>query len=238
MTEPAQQVVSRARLSGGSSNEAIYAMVARAIAANHQGRGLIVDVGCGSGNLHGYVGAMFDRYVGADALRYEGFPEAAELVIADLEQGTIPLPSAVADVVVAIETIEHLENPRAFARELTRLAKPGGWVIITTPNQLSLHSKACLVLKHRFAAFQEVHYPAHLTALLEVDLQRIAHECGLSGIQIRYSETGRMAFTAQNYPRFISRRFSRSLSDNVLLMARKCSGAGVAAAAPADPTRA
>lgn len=35
------------------------------------------------------------------------------------------------DGVVAIEIIEHLENPYHFLREATRIAK--GWVIITTP---------------------------------------------------------------------------------------------------------
>jgi 2-polyprenyl-3-methyl-5-hydroxy-6-metoxy-1,4-benzoquinol methylase len=38
----------------------------------------------------------------------------------------IPLADAVADLVVCVETIEHLGNPRALTLELTRLAKPGG----------------------------------------------------------------------------------------------------------------
>ncbi len=87
------------------------------------------------------------------------------------------MPDEAADVVAAVETIEHLENPRAFVRELVRLVKPDGWVIVTTPNQLSLLSLITLLIKHRFSAFQDVHYPAHLTALLEVDLKRIAAEC-------------------------------------------------------------
>jgi 2-polyprenyl-3-methyl-5-hydroxy-6-metoxy-1,4-benzoquinol methylase len=43
-----------------------------------------------------------------------------------------------ADVVASVETIEHLENPRAFMRQLARVVKPGGVVIVSTPNQLSL----------------------------------------------------------------------------------------------------
>jgi hypothetical protein len=106
-------------------------------------------------------------------------------------------------------------------RELTRLAKPGAWLIVTTPNQLSLASLATLAVKHRFSYFQDVHYPAHLTALLEVDLMRIAGECGLDDARIEYTASGRVPFTARHYPKFASRAFPRALSDNVLLAARK-----------------
>jgi len=82
------------------------------------------------------------------------------------QSGGIPLTDSSADVVSAIEVIEHLENPRAFMWKLVRLTKPEGWVIVTTPNQLSLLT---LFVKHRFLAFQDVDYPAHLTALLEID---------------------------------------------------------------------
>ena len=92
-----------------------------------------------------------------------------------------------ADVVAAVEVVEHLENPRAFCRELARIVKPGGWVVVTTPNQLSLLSLLTLVVKQRFSAFQDVSYPAHITALLETDLRRIARNAvsGMSkfGIQ-------------------------------------------------------
>ena len=116
-------------------------------------------------NLWSYLGLRFDRYVGVDVVRYDGLPEEIEFYQIDLDTGRAPLPDAAGDVVVAVETIEHLENPRAFVRELTRLAKPGGWLIVTTPNQLSLLSKMTLILKNQFNAFQAGSYPAHLTAL-------------------------------------------------------------------------
>jgi hypothetical protein len=101
-------------------------------------------------------------------------------------------------MMVSVKTIEHLENPRSFMRrQLARLARPGGPAIVTTPNQLSPLSKTTLVLKNQFNAFQEKPglYPAHLTALLEVDLLRIATECGLVRSTIRYTDSGRIPFT-------------------------------------------
>jgi 2-polyprenyl-3-methyl-5-hydroxy-6-metoxy-1,4-benzoquinol methylase len=178
-------------------------------------------VGCGTGRLWSFLGARFDRYVGVDLIRYEGFPAGGEFHPADLTSEQLPLPDDSADVVASVETIEHLENPRAFARELVRVAKPGGWIIITTPNQLSLLSLLTLLVKKNFNAFQDVHYPAHLTALLEVDLRRIASECGLTDISIMYSYEGRLVMTPLHYPRFLARLFPRPLSDNLLLAGRK-----------------
>jgi 2-polyprenyl-3-methyl-5-hydroxy-6-metoxy-1,4-benzoquinol methylase len=211
----------RARQSLGISEAAIYTMVALALEGRHNGGGLIVDVGCGAGQLRPFLDKCFDQYIGVDAVSYDDFPSESEFKLADLDTGQVPLPNATADVVVSVETIEHLENPRAFVRELVRLVKPGGWVVVTTPNQLSVLSLLTLVIKHRFSAFQDVHYPAHLSALLEVDLRRIASECGLTDVCITYSLQGRLVLTPWHYPKSLSKLFPSILSDNLLLIGRK-----------------
>jgi SAM-dependent methyltransferase len=214
-------VEARARRSLGGSEDAIHALVERAVRARHAGGGTLVDVGCGTGALWSRLADRFDRYVGVDAAWYDGFPGGGELVLADLDAAALPLPAGTADVVAAVETIEHLENPRAFVRSLARLARPGGWVVVTTPNQLSLLSKATLLLKNRFNAFQDASYPAHLTALLEIDLRRMAAECGLAEVAVEFTGSGRVPGTGRHYPAALAGRFPRALSDNVLLAARK-----------------
>ncbi len=123
-------------------------------------------------------------------------------------------------MVSSLETIEHLENPRRFVRELVRVLKPGGRIFISTPNQLSLLSKLTLVVKNEFNAFQEAAglYPAHLTALLETDLTRMARECSLEEIEIHYTNQGRIPSRARSWPSFCR---GRLFSDNVILAARK-----------------
>ncbi len=219
-------VEARARLSRGTSGAAILQAVADALTGRPRG-GVLVDVGCGAGDLWAVVAPRFDRYVGLDAARYDGFPTAAEFARHDLDAGRCPLPDGVGDVVAAVETVEHLENPRAFVRELARLTKPGGWVVVTTPNQLSLLSLLTLIAFGEFNAFRAGSYPAHRTALLAIDLRRIAAECGLTDVRVTYSGSGRVPGTARKYPAALSRRLPRLLSDNVLLVARK--PAGVAA---------
>ncbi|OLE54042.1 MAG: hypothetical protein AUG51_10435 [Acidobacteria bacterium 13_1_20CM_3_53_8] len=211
---------SRAAQSLGISNTAIYQMVADALREKRLG-GLIVDAGCGVGNLWNFVHSNFKEYVGVDAVQYREFPAGAKFIQADLNINQVPLRENSADVAVAVEVIEHLENPRAFMRELARIIKPGGLIIITTPNQLSLLSLLSLLIKRQFVAFQDVHYPAHITALLETDLKRIALECGLVDLKIAYSLQGRIVLTPWSYPKFLSKLFPRALSDNLLLLGKK-----------------
>lgn len=210
----------RAALSRGTSNDPIYAMVTRVVRETGVRARVLIDIGCGAGTLSAVLEGTFDRYVGCDLVAYEGFPRAewASFIRTDLEQPSLPIASATGDVVTAVETIEHIENPRALVRELARIARPKALVIVTTPNQLSLASKATLVVRNRFSAFQDCSYPAHLTALLESDLLRIARECGLTEPSIHWSDSGRLPLTSRHWPRLFR---GRAFSDNVLLSARK-----------------
>ena len=97
-----------------------------------------------------------------------------------------------------------------------RASKPEDLILVTTPNQLSLHSLITLLTGRRFAAFQDVDYPAHLTALLEDDLPRIATEVGLIDLTIVYSLAGQIPKTTLSYPRAMSRLWLRALSDNLM----------------------
>jgi len=181
---------------------------------------VLLDIGCGNGALRSFVGNQIGRYVGADILRYEDFPADAEFHPVDLDRLPIPLSDRFADAVVAVETIEHLENPRALMREMVRLCRPGGGVIVTTPNQLSLASKTFLLTRNQFQAFQKAPglYPAHITALLEIDLIRIAQECGLADCTIMYSNHGRIPLTRAHWPAALG---GRAFSDNLALIARR-----------------
>ena len=214
-------VDARARQSLGASSEAIHRMVAAAL-ERHGINGIrVFDVGCGHGALHAAVKNRFAEYHGLDAVRYSGLPDGSVFTPIDLDAADWAVAPGSGDLVAAIETIEHLENPWAFVRQLAALAAPGGWVVMTTPNQLSVLSLLTLVAKRRFSAFQDAHYPAHRTALLESDLCRMAEASGLSVIEIGYSAQGRIPLTGGHYPAAASRRWPRRLSDNLMIVARK-----------------
>lgn len=213
-------VEQRARRSLGTSDRAIYDAVARLL-AERDARGTLADVGCGTGDLWSRVRDRFPTCIGVDAVRYDGLPPEVVLRTADLDATPIPIADASVDAAVAVEVIEHLENPRAFVRELVRIVKPGGWLVVTTPNQLSALSLLTLVTRGRFAAFQDREYPAHRTALLAIDLLRIARECRLRDEAIEYTCHGRVPLTPWHYPAALARLAPPRFSDNLILIARR-----------------
>jgi 2-polyprenyl-3-methyl-5-hydroxy-6-metoxy-1,4-benzoquinol methylase len=214
------ELETRARQSLGASDDVIYAAAASAL-RRRGAHGRIVDVGCGTGRLRTFLGDMIESYAGVDAIQYEGLPSGIAFMRSDLNRDPIPVPDHSADMAISIETIEHLENPRAFVRELVRIVKPGGWIVVTTPNQRSVVSLGALLLKGHFSAFGSRNYPAHQTALLDTDLSRIATDNGLCEVAIEFTCIGRMPLSSARYPRPLSRLFPRAMSDNVLLIARK-----------------
>jgi 2-polyprenyl-3-methyl-5-hydroxy-6-metoxy-1,4-benzoquinol methylase len=214
-------VADRARRTAGRSDDAIHDAVERVLAERRPRPGAVLDVGCGTGGLAARLAARWPRYVGVDAVRHAGLDPACEFHAVDLDAEALPLPDDAVDLTVSVETIEHLENPRRFVRELARVTGPGGMVIVTTPNQLSALSLLCLLTRGRFVAFQDVDYPAHVTALLESDLRRIAGESGLTDVRVDYTRAGRMPLTRHRYPAALSAWFPRRCSDNVVLSALK-----------------
>lgn len=150
----------RARLSLGMSSDFLHQRAAQVVFECLRGLCVadamfsILDVGCGKGGLRAAIEEKckghLKRYVGIDSIRYDEPMQGIEFIQVDLNSEKMPFQNGIFDVVISVETIEHLENPRALVREMRRLCKPGGWVILTTPNQLSLLSKMTLLLKNEF----------------------------------------------------------------------------------------
>lgn len=217
----------RARASQGASGSDALFRIVREVLTNETACNLLVDVGCGTGQLYHRMRGCYRHYLGIDILRYPGFPESddASFLQASVDDRATTLPEAIADVVCCIETIEHVENPRDLMRRVSRLLKPGGLAVVTTPNQLSLLSKLCLIVRNEFVHFQARPglYPSHITALLEIDLRRLAAEVGWIDVEIVYSGDGRIPGTARHWPRLLAAhggRRGRAFSDNVMLIGR------------------
>jgi 2-polyprenyl-3-methyl-5-hydroxy-6-metoxy-1,4-benzoquinol methylase len=182
-----------AEASGGTSEEALYdAALAWVEAGGLSGR--VLDYGAGTGTLVMLLceTGRFDAVVGADLMaRPSGLPAGADWLSQDLNQ-PLGLAEESFDAILSVEVIEHLENPRAVARDWFRLLKPGGRLFFTTPNADSWRSLATLALKGHHQEFTEENYPAHITALVGADLKHILAEAGFAGIEIGYALTSRL----------------------------------------------
>ncbi len=56
----------------------------------------------------------------------------------------LPYKDASFDLVIASEVIEHVYDPKGFVKELTRVVKPGGQLLITTPYKEKLQYSLCI----------------------------------------------------------------------------------------------
>jgi SAM-dependent methyltransferase len=99
----------------------------------------VLDIACGTGygsDILRRAGAkVFSIDMDLAALHYAARRWAVSHPIqADAAQ--IPLPAHSMDVVVSLETIEHLPDPAVFLAEIRRILIPGGYLVLSTPNRL------------------------------------------------------------------------------------------------------
>jgi 2-polyprenyl-3-methyl-5-hydroxy-6-metoxy-1,4-benzoquinol methylase len=212
-----------AEASGGISNEAIYSAIERIIKSLNLG-GHVLDFGAGKGRLAAHLASMgrFESVTAVDLLT----PPAAESppvrwIEADLN-GPVDIAASRFDVIIAAEVIEHLENPRAVAREWLRLLRPGGTLVMSTPNNESWRSLSALVFKGHYALFGQESYPAHITALLRKDIERIVTEAAFESLRFFYTDRGcvpkaRLQWQTLSMGLLVGLRYS----DNVIAVARK-----------------
>ena len=113
-----------------------------------------LDVGSGNGELIDRVMRAFP--VKARACDYRGDLLAVEGVtvdVANLNAEPLPYPDASFELVTCTEVIEHLEHYRAALREMARVLRPGGVLVVSTPNVLNLRSRLRYLLFGFFNMF-------------------------------------------------------------------------------------
>ena len=87
--------------------------------------------------------------------------------IIDLNDGNLPYDDNSFELVTFTEVAEHLENHRAILREIYRILKPEGMLVMTTPNILNIKSRLRFFLYGFWNFFgpMPVGHDAHETAL-------------------------------------------------------------------------
>jgi SAM-dependent methyltransferase len=96
----------------------------------------------GAGELQYKRFCVHLNYVSQDFAQYDGQGDGSSLQTGAWDQSrldivsditNIPEPDAAFDAVMCIEVLEHLPDPPRALRELTRLLRPGGVLILTAP---------------------------------------------------------------------------------------------------------
>lgn len=88
-----------------------------------------LEIGCGKGILKD----EFPNWTGLDVSKkaLEQIPPKYPTILAPAEK--IPIKDNVFDLVVMFDTIEHVQDPKKALQEAARVLKPGGYLIIRSP---------------------------------------------------------------------------------------------------------
>jgi methionine biosynthesis protein MetW len=97
----------------------------------------VLDVGFGNGLVLQKLQGRYRERVGVDlalskhalALRAEGI----RVLKGDVSRG-LPFKAGHFDAVVSLDVLEHVFDPLAFLTELRRVLRPGGRLVVSTPN--------------------------------------------------------------------------------------------------------
>jgi SAM-dependent methyltransferase len=89
------------------------------------------------------------------------------------------------DAVMGIEVIEHVQDQWQYVRQLMKMAKPGGLILVTTPNTTSWLSRWVFFFTGRFHQFadDDLSY-GHINPISPWELGLILCESGATGISV------------------------------------------------------
>jgi SAM-dependent methyltransferase len=101
--------------------------------------GVLLDLGCGNVPLYEIYQSHVSDNICVD---WEGTRHKSPFLdhSFDLNHG-IPLPSETFDTILATDVLEHVSNPELLWREMARVLKPGGKIILGVPFFYWLHEE-------------------------------------------------------------------------------------------------
>jgi ubiquinone/menaquinone biosynthesis C-methylase UbiE len=141
----------------------------------------VIDVGCGDGALIHFCARQGAEVIFID--RNEAALNSTAAKIADSRARSyravlsdcdpIPLEDDIADLVICTEVLEHVPDPAAFLRELIRVARPGGRILITVPDARSELFVAATAPPQYFEK------PNHIRVFAAEDFRELVRNAGL-----------------------------------------------------------
>jgi SAM-dependent methyltransferase len=115
-----------------------------------------VDIGCGDGTctkvaltVCGMLSESPVRIVGMDwseAALKQAKERGVPVARASADDGGLPLADSTMDVVIMSELVEHLVDPDGTLDEAWRVLRPGGTLLLSTPNLAAWYNRALLAV--------------------------------------------------------------------------------------------
>jgi len=136
----------------------------------------ILDVPAGNGRLGQMLRESGNTVVCADINR-----EHPDYVYADMGK-PLPFTDGEFDVAICLEGVEHLIDPVLLIGELVRVTRPGGEIIVSTPNVTNFYSRLQFLFTGVFYQFN----PADNPEVKPGEMRDRGHIAPLTYFQLRY----------------------------------------------------
>jgi 2-polyprenyl-3-methyl-5-hydroxy-6-metoxy-1,4-benzoquinol methylase len=149
----------------------------------------IADIGCGAGSFIDHISGIAEKVIAVEptemyqnSLRKRGYE-----VYSYTNEANAVRPGTI-DYAVAFQVIEHVQDPRTFLAEIFTLLKPGGTLLIATPNKNDIMLK---LLPNEFPSF--FYRIVHRWYFDRNSLSRTAVEAGFTIEKEKYLHTMNMS---------------------------------------------
>lgn len=179
---------------------------------------LLLDVGCGLGTRLGTMNRVYGTCgVGIDfshaelkaAISYN--PCGNDYYVADALE--LPFRDGVFDLVMSYDVVEHVTDPRRLVREMTRVLRPGGRLLLYTPSRCdrwTWHWWERLILRGRYnLGVDNLAGHDHDKFLMPGELSGYLADEGLRGVSTEVFHTLFTLILDEVYPMFIYRLFDK-----------------------------
>jgi SAM-dependent methyltransferase len=166
----------------------------------------ILDAGAGEQQFKRFCDHL--DYVAQDFAQYDGRGDGAGLQMGTWDQSmldivsditAIPEPDASFDAIICTEVFEHLPNPILAIKELSRLLRTGGQLIVTAPFCSLTHFAPFHFYTGFNRYFYETHLPAHGLEIVEM-------EANGNFFEFLAQEIRRIPFVAQEHTQTLPSR--------------------------------
>jgi len=148
----------------------------------------LLDVGCGDGSLNLLLQGKVGLVVGTDSVLSacrEASAKGFKVQCADLNGCHLPYRDGVFDAVTCLDVIEHVLDPRHLLRELARVLRPYGVLVVTTPN-VRAYRHILTLIRGRFprtSGDPEGYDGGHLHYFTFSDVCHLLREAGFDALE-------------------------------------------------------
>jgi SAM-dependent methyltransferase len=118
-------------------------------------KGNFLDIGCHSGDLKKYLNNNF-KYFATDIMENK----MSNYIKSDLNSNTLPFKEELFDGINCSAVLEHLFDPLGMLKEIKRVLKDDGYLLISLPNDKGLNALFCQIFED-IVSYDEAIYGHH-----------------------------------------------------------------------------